>query len=115
MPTGAVSRHRGWSSLLRWFLEQRWLLFLLAACTMSLLARHVHLAQWRWPALLDNLVLDQSFALRGPQEPRVVAEELPHTRDIVLVQSRHEVDRTVLAQLLRKLHGARCRHRPDVP
>jgi adenylate cyclase len=88
-------------------LEQRWLLFLLAACTMSLLARHVHLAQWRWPALLDNLVLDQSFALRGPQEPRVVAEELPHTRDIILVQLRHEVDRMVLAQLLRKLHGAR--------
>jgi adenylate cyclase len=107
MPTGIVSGHRGWSSLLRRFLDQRWLLFLLAACLMSLVARQAHLSHWRWPALLDNLVLDQSFVLRGEQEPRAVAEELPHTRNIVLVQLRHDIDRTVLALLLRKFHGAR--------
>jgi CHASE2 domain-containing sensor protein len=107
MPTGAAARHRGLSGLLRWFVEQRWLLFLLAACLMSTVAQQVHLAHWRWPSLLDHLVLDQSFAVRGPHEPRAVAQELPHTRDIVLVQLPHEVDRTVIALLLRKLHGAR--------
>ncbi|HEX8834483.1 MAG TPA: adenylate/guanylate cyclase domain-containing protein, partial [Abditibacteriaceae bacterium] len=90
-----------------WLGEARWLHFLLLACLMSGVAHGVSQSRWRWTVFLDNLVLDRSFSLRGAAPPQSVAETLPHTKNILIVELPHSVPRPVLAQLVDKLRMAK--------
>ena len=85
----------------RW---RRYALCALCATLLSLAAWH---GQWRWGALLDGVVHDVGFDLRGSLSPREVAEVLPRSRDIVIVDLPHEMPRPLLARLVTHLRQAR--------
>lgn len=55
----------------------------------------------------DDLFLDRFFQLRGAVSPAVVAEKLPHTRNIILVETKYHVPRALQVQLLRQLRLAK--------
>ena len=99
------SLKRPWIALL-YFLDQRWVHFVLIACLMTGASLLPHRAGWRWWQYIDHLVLDRSFTMRVPPSAEQVAE-LPQTRDIIMVQTSHSIPRPILVQLLRKLRLAK--------
>ena len=80
---------------------------MLLVCVATLLAFGCYQQHWRWATALDNLMLDTSFRIRKPHAPVDVAESLPATRDIVMVELPHPVPRRLLAQLLWQLRDAK--------
>lgn len=57
--------------------------------------------------VVDGLLLDQYFRLRGAASPHDVSENLSHTNEIVIVELPHQVPRRILADLVTKLRLAR--------
>ena len=87
--------------------SSRWRHYVLGAvCAtlLSLLAWHI---EWRWGAMLDNAAHDAGFRLRSPLSRHQVAEELPRSRDIVIIDLPHEIPRPLLARLVNHLSQAR--------
>src|SRR3712207_5983650 len=87
--------------------DQRWVHFLLIACLMTYVAMFLHVGRLAWADFLDHTVIDKYFSVRGAKEPVEVAEKLPYTKNIVMVETNHTIPRPVLAKLLRKLHLAK--------
>ena len=88
-------------------LEQRWLHFLLLACVMTFSARFLVASHWRWADFFDNLILDESFRLRGSTDAATVAGDLPNTKAIKIIELRHSIPRPILAKLLAKFSQAK--------
>ncbi len=88
-------------------LQQRWLHFLLLATLMTLLAAAMQRQHWGWAEALDTLALDISFKFRPVPSPAQVAEVLPSTQDIVMVELSHPLPRKGLADLLWSLREAK--------
>jgi len=93
--------------LLRFLAEERWIHYLLLALLATLLAYACYRQHWRWAVAVDNLMLDASFRCRAQHTPAEVAESLPTTRDIVMVELPHPVPRRILAQVLWRLRKAK--------
>ncbi|BCM94071.1 adenylate cyclase 1 [Abditibacteriota bacterium] len=91
------------------FLDQRWIHFLLIAGLMTGAATAMHQSSWSWLGLeaLDYRAIDGYFVLRGAKTPADVAGYLPQTKDIILVEMRHNVPRPLLAKMLDKLRLAK--------
>lgn len=85
--------------------------FFTLACGITALACWPRAQGWSLPyhldSFVDNLLLDQYFRLRTAPSPQQVAETLPHTRDIVMVELSHQIPRPLLAKVLWKLRQAR--------
>lgn len=94
--------------LARFLAASRWLHYLLLALAMTLLAYAMHAQHWRWADALDNLMLDTSFRMRRQCTPEEVAETLPATRDIIMIELPHPVPRHILARLPGLLHEAKA-------
>jgi len=88
--------------------EQRWLHYLLLAGAMTLLACACHWKHWRWADTLDNLVLDAGYRLRALHTPADVAESLPATCDIVMIELPHPVSKHLLAALVTQCARAKA-------
>jgi class 3 adenylate cyclase/CHASE2 domain-containing sensor protein len=58
-------------------------------------------------SFFDNFFLDHYFKARGAVPPAVVAEKLPHTKNIVLVETKYSVPRAVQVQILKQLRLAK--------
>ncbi len=86
----------------------RWWHFAGWALLSTLIFLGLWQSNWRWSAFFDNAALDALFVLRGPHSPKEVAEKLPQSRDILIIELRHDTPRDVLAQLLPKLKMARA-------
>ncbi|MDQ3814374.1 MAG: CHASE2 domain-containing protein, partial [Armatimonadota bacterium] len=89
------------------FLDQRWVHFLLIACLMTAASLWPHQAQWRWWKYLDHVVLDRYFMMRPTPSREEITTKLPHTRNIIMVEMNHSVPRPLLAQLINKLRLAK--------
>jgi class 3 adenylate cyclase/CHASE2 domain-containing sensor protein len=107
MPSLDPSVHRV-PRALRLLADLRWAHYLLLATLMTLCAYGLQQQHWRWADALDNLMLDIGFRLRGAHAPAAVAESLPATRDIVMVELPHPVPKRILAQLVRHFRSARA-------
>ncbi len=101
-----ASPHRLRASL-RTLPQSRWLHFLLLAALLTVLAAAMERGQWNWCTALDTLPLDLSFKFRQPHTPGQVADALPATRDIVMVELSHPIPREGLADLLWRLREAK--------
>lgn len=88
-------------------LSSRWRHSVLCALGATFLSLWAWTSGWRWGAVLDNAAHDAGFQLRRAHSPREVAEELPQSRDIVIVDLPHEIPRPLLAQLVGQLRKAR--------
>ena len=84
----------------------RWLHFVTMALFSSLLCAVLWRAQQPLLRSADNLVFDFYFRARGPLAPDKI-DALPQTRDIIVVQSTHQLPRPLLAKLIDKLRLAR--------
>ena len=84
----------------------RWLHFVTMALFSSLLCAVLWRAQQPLLRSADNLIFDFYFRARGPLSPDKIAA-LPQTRDIIVVQSTHQLPRPLLAKLIDKLRLAR--------
>ncbi|MBI3923335.1 MAG: adenylate/guanylate cyclase domain-containing protein [Armatimonadetes bacterium] len=93
--------------MVRFWVEHRWLHYLALACVMTAAAQSLHVSRFLLADFLDNFVLDFSFGRRGSANPKEVAEKLPHTRNIIIVEMTHEVPRPILKKLLEVLREAR--------
>lgn len=82
-------------------------LFILLALVSTLGGHFAHQNQWRGATFLDRAMADRAFQMRGAKTPEEVAEKLPQSRDIVIVELPHEIPRDLLARLLDKLKMAR--------
>ena len=93
------------SSLLQ-ALDQRPIHFAIIAILCSLLALGLG-ARWSAVEYFDDLFLDTYFHWRGPIAPAVIAEKLPQTKDIVLIETQYSVPRSLQAKLLKQLRLAK--------
>ncbi len=84
----------------------RWMDFATIALFSSLLCTLLWHSQQPILRSVDNLLFDFYFRARGPVPPAEI-EKLPQTRDIVVVQSTHQLPRPLLAKLIDKLRLAR--------
>lgn len=93
----------------RWrrLVASRTLHFLCLALVMTVLSFGLHAWQWSVGAYLDSVALDSYFKVRGEAGAQDVGSRLPNTRDIVLVETTHQLPRPVLARLLGQLRQAR--------
>lgn len=66
------------------------------------------LHSYRWPGYVDKKALDFYFHVRGARQPAEVARVLPHTRDIVLIETNHQLPRPLMAAMVERLHLARA-------
>ncbi len=87
------------------FLLERWVFLLLIPCLVTLLA--LYATRWSWVQTVDNFAIDSYFHVRGAYPPIDVAEKLPSSRNIVLVETSHPVPRHVLVRVLRQLREAK--------
>jgi class 3 adenylate cyclase len=105
---------RYWVAL-TYFLDQRWMHFLLIACLSVSTALFLHAAHWRWAEVMDNTVLDAYFAIRGEKSSDDLQQQVPTASNIVLIDindingvSLH-LRRKLLANLLNKLKDAKAK------
>lgn len=93
----------------RWrrLVASRTLHFLCLALVMTVLSFGLH--AWKLPvgSYLDSYALDGYFKSRGEASAPDVSERLPGTRDIILVETAHQLPRPILARLLYQLRQAR--------
>jgi class 3 adenylate cyclase/CHASE2 domain-containing sensor protein len=89
------------------FYRQRWAHYLFIACIATAVAMGLHLARWQWAEALDDAFRDGYFRLRGAVPPAVIAERLPSTRDIVIVETNRPLPRRLLAKLITHLRLAK--------
>lgn len=93
----------------RWrrLVASRTLHFLCLALVMTALS--FGLRAWKLPvgSYLDSYALDGYFKSRGEASAPDVSERLPGTRDIILVETTHQLPRPILARLLYQLRQAR--------
>lgn len=87
------------------FVLERGVFLLIIPGLVTLFA--LYAAHWSWIQTLDNFAIDRYFLIRGAYPPVNVAESLPYTRDIVLVELAHPVPRRLLARVLRQLREAK--------
>jgi adenylate cyclase len=87
------------------FVLERGVFLLLIPGLVTLFA--LYAAHWSWVQTVDNFAIDRYFLIRGAYPPVNVAEKLPYTRDIVLVELAHPVPRRLLARVLRQLREAK--------
>jgi hypothetical protein len=100
-------RAPGLSCAARSLLERRPVHFLLLTGLMTALALLIHVPRWGVTEYLDHYALDHYFVFRGQPRAEVVAQDLPHTKDIVLIETSHQLPRPVLAKLLDTLRLAK--------
>ena len=88
-------------------MASRTLHFLWMAMAMTTLS--FALRAWQLPvgSYLDSFALDGYFKWRGEASAPDVSASLPHTRDIILVETTHQLPRPILARLLHQLRQAR--------
>ncbi len=86
----------------------RWKHFAIWAAFCTLFCLGGQSAGWRWSSFFDASTTDSIFNMRGAHEAADVAERLPQSRHIVIVELRHDTPRDVLALLLPKLKLARA-------
>jgi class 3 adenylate cyclase len=87
------------------FVFERGIFLLLIPGLVTLFSSYA--SRWSWIQAVDNFALDRYFLVRGAFPPVDVAEKLPYTRDIILVETSHPVPRRLLARVLRQLREAK--------
>ncbi|HVF85310.1 MAG TPA: CHASE2 domain-containing protein, partial [Abditibacteriaceae bacterium] len=97
----------GFGALLRRLMASRTLHFLWLAMAMTALSFGLHAREWAVFAYLDSVALDGYFKSRGEVRAQDLNERLPHTRDIVLVETTHQLPRPILTRLIHQLRQAR--------
>jgi adenylate cyclase len=85
----------------------RWVQCALGAVVAALIAVSLSFVGWRWSHFLDVIGIDFAFGYRGAVPASIVAEKLPQSRDIVMVELPPEIPRAVLAKLINKLRMAK--------
>lgn len=93
----------------RWrrVVASRTLHFLLLAVTMTILSFGLRALKLPVGSYLDSFALDGYFKWRGEASAPDVSARLPSTRDIILVETTHQLPRPILARLLGQLRQAR--------
>ena len=84
----------------------RLLLLVFCALLCTLLSLWMGAQPWSWVRTVDGVALDNYFKARGAVDNKSVAQ-MPHTRDIVLIETKHALPRQLYARLLDQLHLAR--------
>jgi len=87
------------------FVRERGVFLFLIPGLVTLFA--LYAAHSSWIQTIDNFTIDRYFLIRGAYPPMNIAENLPYTRDIVLVELAHPVPRRLLARVLRQLREAK--------
>lgn len=87
-------------------LDQRPVHFALIALLSVVAAAWLH-AHWSRAEYFDDLALDSYFKLRGAHRPAEVANVLPYTKNIILIETTYLMPRRLQAQLLNKLRLAK--------
>jgi adenylate cyclase len=103
--TQSPARGLGFAALLR-RLDQRPVHFALIAALATLLTFSVG-ALFGGFSFFDNFFLDLYFKARGAIPPAAIAESLPNTKNIVLVETKYSVPRAVQVQILKQLRLAK--------
>ncbi len=85
----------------------RWVQCALWAVLATLISVVLSFSGWRWSQFLDVIGLDFGFGYRGPVAASRVAEELPQSKDIIIVELPPEITRAVLARLIDQLRLAK--------
>jgi len=104
---------RSWRKVVRNVLERRPVHFLLITSAATLLAVLIHIPQvdqgkYLDPLkYLDNYGLDHYFSFRHQPAPEQVAQDIEHTKPIVLIETSHQLPRPLLAKVLQKLRLAK--------
>ena len=84
----------------------RLMLLLLCAVICTFLSLWMSAQPWSWVRTVDGVALDNYFKARGEIDYQSVAQT-PHTRDIVLIETKHALPRQLYARLLNQLHLAK--------
>jgi len=87
------------------FVRERGIFLFLIPGLVTLFTLYV--AHASWIQTVDNFAIDRYFLVRGAYPPMNVAEKLPYSRDIVLVELAHPVPRRLLARVIRQLREAK--------
>jgi adenylate cyclase len=101
----AGQRFAGLKALLFW-LDQRPIHFALIAIISTVFAVALSIF-WQGAQYFDDLPLESYFRARGAFDPRDVANKLPQSKDIVLIETSYLMPRPMHAELLRKLRMAK--------
>jgi hypothetical protein len=102
--------HRCFLSLagaVRALLKRRLSHFVLLVCITTGASQLLHKQEWGWWTFIDTVGLDCYFRLRGQEMPQSVGEKLPQSKDIVLLQTSHQLPRALIAKLLHQLRMAK--------
>ena len=81
--------------------------FLLLTIAATSIALGLRAWDGRTVRAIDGFALDNYFAWRGSASASDVSQKLPHTRDIILIETKHALPRPLLAKLLGQLRGAK--------
>ncbi len=103
--TQSPTRGFGFAAFLR-RLDQRPVHFALIAMLALLLSFSTG-ALFGGFSFFDNFFLDLNFKARGATPPAAVAEELPNTKNIVLIETKYAVPRAMQVQILKQLRLAK--------
>ncbi|RYX81538.1 adenylate/guanylate cyclase domain-containing protein [bacterium] len=88
--------------------SSRWRLYVLWAACATLFSLFLWNLGFRWGELVDSAAHDAGFNMRRPLAPSAVAEKLPRSSDIVIVELPREITRPLLAELVTHLSQARA-------
>jgi class 3 adenylate cyclase/CHASE2 domain-containing sensor protein len=103
--TQSPARGFGFATFLR-RLDQRPVHFALIAMLATILSFSVG-ALFGGFSFFDNFFLDSYFKARGATPPAAVAETLPNTKNILLIETKYSVPRAVQVQILKQLRLAK--------